>query len=135
MEDPFTDSWEQIKPVAGQFPPAAFSFVVAGLAHTVRTVHGDTVADEAEESASEVDEESRHVSGKQLCLGLKDFAIRRYGRLARTVLHRWNIQETDDFGKIVFAMIEAKQLRKTANDRYEDFCGVFDFDDAFADRV
>jgi len=135
LDDPFIDSWEQLKPIAGNFPPAAFSFVVSGLAHTVRAIHGDTVAEDIEANETVSDDESRHVSGKQLCLGLKDYAIRRYGRLARTVLRRWNIAETDDFGRIVFTMIEAKQLRKTANDRFEDFCGVFDFDEAFGDRV
>lgn len=56
-----------------------------------------------------------------------DFALRQYGRLARTVLAKWHIHSTDDFGKIVFAMIEAKILAKTEENSAEDFRAVFDF--------
>lgn len=113
--------------MAGGFPPEAFQFVRDGLAHTVRMTHGD--------GAAEPGDESRHVNGQQLCLGLKDYAVRRYGLLARTVLSRWGIQRTDDFGRIVFAMIEAGLMRKTAEDTLEDFCGVFEFDEAFGSAL
>ena len=69
---------------------------------------------------------------QQLCLGLKDHAVRQYGLLARTVLERWGIRATGDFGKIVFAMIDAGLMKKTDDDSLEDFCGVYDFDEAFA---
>jgi uncharacterized repeat protein (TIGR04138 family) len=133
VSDSFEETWEELKPAAGRFPPAAFEFVLAGLSHTVRSVHGAAVAEQMASGEADPDDESRHVSGRQLCLGLRDYALQRYGRLARTVLGRWNINETDDFGRIVFAMIEAKQLRKTEQDRFEDFQGVFQFDDAFGD--
>jgi uncharacterized repeat protein (TIGR04138 family) len=38
---------------------------------------------------------------------------------------------TLDFGQIVFAMIEAGQFQKTADDRLDDFRDVFDFRSAF----
>ncbi len=122
--------WEGIKPHAGPFPPAAFQFVLDGLAHTVRIVHGEQVA----VSPDGEPEPSHHVSGRQLCMGLRDFAIRQYGRLAGTVLRRWNIQETDDFGRIVFAMIEAKKLYKRPEDTPEEFRSVFDFEEAFGNQ-
>jgi uncharacterized repeat protein (TIGR04138 family) len=75
--------------------------------------------------------ESRHVTGQQLCLGLRDFAIRRYGMMAPAVLRAWNLRSTDDFGRIVFAMIEHGLMSKTADDSLEDFRSVYDFDEAF----
>ncbi|MDZ4832111.1 MAG: hypothetical protein SGJ09_18195 [Phycisphaerae bacterium] len=107
---------------AGPYPPEAFLFVREGLNHTVTKVHLD---------AEQLPEASRHVSGQQLCIGLRDYAIDRYGLLAPTVLRTWNIRRTDDFGRIVFAMIEHGLMSKTSDDTLEDFRAVFDFDEAF----
>lgn len=135
---------------AGGFPPEAFEFVREGLAHTVRRVHGEVeepktvrpsagVAepspnDESDESTPEDSspDESHHVSGQQLCEGLRDYALQQYGRLALMVLHHWGVRETADFGRIVFAMVEAGLMRKTDEDSIDDFNRVFDFQEAFA---
>ena len=77
------------------------------------------------------DEQDRHVSGQQLCLGLRDFAIERYGLLARRVLEHWNIRRTDDFGRIVYHMIEAGLMTRQDDDQIEDFFGVYDFNVVF----
>jgi uncharacterized repeat protein (TIGR04138 family) len=103
------------------FPQEAFQFVREGLAHTVKMFHGDGT------SSSE-----RHVSGPQLCLGLRDYAIQTYGMLALTVLSRWGIRSTGDFGRIVFAMIDAGLMRKSDDDTLTDFVDVYDFEEAFA---
>lgn len=120
---------------AGPFPLPAYEFVRAGLAFTARGVHGEEPAKLRNADTSEVDraEESRHVSGRQLCMGLRDYAQRQYGRLAKTVLQRWHIHTTEDFGKIVFAMIDAGMMRKTDEDSVEEFRDVFRFEDAFVD--
>jgi uncharacterized repeat protein (TIGR04138 family) len=73
----------------------------------------------------------RHITGQQLCLGLRDYALLQYGRLARTVLSSWGVRRTEDFGRIVFAMVEAGWMRKQDDDTIEDFENVFDFDEAF----
>jgi uncharacterized repeat protein (TIGR04138 family) len=75
----------------------------------------------------------KHVSGPELLEGFRDFAINTFGLLARAVLSEWGITRTDDVGEIVFLMIEEDLLQKTADDRREDFCGVYDFADAFED--
>jgi uncharacterized repeat protein (TIGR04138 family) len=116
--------WATVREKAGPFAPEAFAFIREGLAHTVRTIHGDV------ETQTE-HEETRHVSGQQLCLGLRDYAIRKYGMLARTVLARWGVHATDDFGRIVFAMIETGLLRKSERDTISDFRSVYDFSEAF----
>lgn len=116
---------KRIMQAAGGFSPRAYDFVRRGLDHTVRMVHGDAAADDPEP------DESRHVSGQQLCIGMRDYAIERYGLLARTVLRSWGITKTDDFGAIVFAMIDAGHMNKTDRDAREDFRNVYDFDEAF----
>jgi uncharacterized repeat protein (TIGR04138 family) len=108
---------------AGPYPVEAFHFVRDGLGHTVDRVHSDPLL---------LPDDSRHVSGQQLCLGLRDFAIERYGMLAPVVLRSWNIHRTEDFGRIVFAMIEHNMLRKSPQDSIEDFRAVYDFDEAFS---
>ena len=74
---------------------------------------------------------SGHVSGRELCEGLSEFALRQFGRLARTVLESWGIRSSEDIGEIVFNMVEVGLLRKTEEDSREDFAGVLDFDEAF----
>ncbi len=74
---------------------------------------------------------NRHITGRQLCWGLRDLALGRWGMLARTVLESWNIRGTQDFGRIVFGFIDLEMMRKQAEDRVEDFEEVFDFRDAF----
>lgn len=113
----------KVAKAAGPYPVEAYAFVREGLNYTVLRVHANAEA---------LPEESRHVSGGQLCIGLRDFAIDRYGLLAPTVLSSWNIHRTDDFGRIVFALIDAAQMSKNANDSIEDFRSVFDFDEAFS---
>lgn len=110
-----------------RYPREAMDFVSAGLTHTVMLVHGS--------QAEAVEDDSRHVSGPQLCEGLRDFAIRRFGLLAPVVLSQWNIHSTDDFGRLVFAMLAMGKLGKTDRDRIEDFHAVYDFADVFSDRM
>ena len=79
-----------------------------------------------------VQPDNHHVTGQQLCIGLRDYAIERYGMLAPAVLQHWRINRTEDFGRIVYAMIEGEALAKTPEDSIEDFAGVYDFDEAFS---
>ena len=62
---------------------------------------------------------------------MRRYAHEQYGRLAKQVLNHWGITSTGDFGEIVFNLIEIGQMRKTPDDRREDFDDVFDFDEAF----
>ncbi len=111
------------------YPAEAFAFVSDGLGHTSALVHGHP------SQIAGASDDGRHVDGRQLCEGLRDFAIRRFGLLAPVVLQYWNIHRTDDFGRIVFAMIANEKLRKTDEDRIEHFFGVYDFSVAFSERA
>jgi uncharacterized repeat protein (TIGR04138 family) len=122
---------------AKTFRPGAFKFVREGLAHTTTMIHGEaTPTTESVENegllSTEIEPKNRHISGQQLCLGLKDYALRQYGLLAKTVLGHWGLRKTEDFGVIVFALIEAGALRKSDEDSLDDFRDVYMFDEAFA---
>lgn len=119
--------WKSIRQSAGPYAQEALQFVRDGLAHAVKMIHGGDQAALGGTSGTD-----RHVNGQQLCLGLRDYALTRYGLLARTVLARWGVTRTEDFGRIVFAMIEAGLLRRSDDDSLEDFRAVYDFDEAFA---
>lgn len=150
---PETD-WKTLLATAGPYPLEAFAFVRDGLSHTVEQVHvaseamdagavesaagagpAGSPAAEGSSMVGRMQSDSRHVSGQQLCLGLRDYAIRRYGMMTPAVLRAWNLRSTDDFGRIVFAMIEHGLMSKTADDSIEDFRSVYDFDEAFAREV
>jgi uncharacterized repeat protein (TIGR04138 family) len=105
----------------GRYPPEAYEFVQCGLSYTVQKVHKTVESPDA----------SRHVSGQQLCEGLREFALTQWGLLSRTVLRRWSINSTLDFGRIVFALIDAGHMQKTSDDCLEDFREVYDFRTAF----
>jgi uncharacterized repeat protein (TIGR04138 family) len=76
-------------------------------------------------------EQRRHVTGRELLDGIKDLALKRYGRMAKAVFNSWGVKATDDFGAIVFNLVDAGLLSKTDEDHVEDFHAVYDFDDAF----
>ncbi|MFK7759551.1 MAG: Minf_1886 family protein [Phycisphaerales bacterium] len=124
-----TINLQQIFQAAGGYSPACFPFIRDGLAHTAQMIHGQSEDQYAQDLG--LSEESRHVDGTQLCLGLRDHAISRYGLLAKPVLNKWGIYETKDFGNIIFALVEANLMRTTDDDSIEDFDNVFDFDDEF----
>ena len=87
----------------------------------------------AVEAAGGYEKLNRHVSGQQLCWALRDLALERWGLMAEAVLRSWNIRETLDFGKIVFALIEHDFMQRQLDDRLEDFDQVFAFSDALND--
>ncbi len=83
------------------------------------------------EAAGGCENLNRHVSGRELCWGLRDYALKRWGILARVVLETWNITRTVDFGRIVFGFIDFDMMRRQDDDSLEDFKEVYDFTEAF----
>jgi uncharacterized repeat protein (TIGR04138 family) len=77
------------------------------------------------------DKMNRHVTGQQLCWAIRDTALERWGLMARGVLARWEVMTTEDFGRIVFALVDNGWLQKQPTDSIRDFDDVFSFDEAF----
>jgi uncharacterized repeat protein (TIGR04138 family) len=108
---------QQVVDAVGTYPVDAYIFVREGLSYTADKIHGQGDGPEA----------SRHISGRDLCLGLREYALQKWGYLACTVLRRWNITTTLDFGRIVFALVEHHHMQKTEDDTLADFRQVYDF--------
>lgn len=99
------------------FPIEAFLFVNEGVSFTVYRTHGER----------KTKEQDMHVSGQQLCEGLREYALLKYGMLAGTVLRRWGVNRTFDFGRIVYALIDGGLMSRTEDDNIDDFRNVYDF--------
>lgn len=119
-----------------------FVFEALGYAHTVMGLGSERPSEplppgmqeaEAEAEAEEGEEPhtpERHLTGQELCEAIRLFALDQFGFMAKTVLNGWGVNTTGDFGEIVFNLIRAGKMRKTPDDRREDFDHVYDFDTA-----
>jgi uncharacterized repeat protein (TIGR04138 family) len=110
-----------------RYPAEAYEFVFEALFHTQKKLRRAR-----QDAPKDADPDERHVTGQELAHGIAEYALAQFGFLARTVFKRWNIHSTADFGEIVFNLIEANQMSKTAHDRREDFHDVFDLDEALS---
>lgn len=120
--------WKSLVKAGASHPVEAYSFVRRGLDATLRR---RLEAEYGDGSALAIGE-PRHLSGQELALGLRETAIEDYGMLAHSVLRHWGVCRTEDFGRLVYTMIDAGLLSRSADDRIEDFAGVYEFDEAFA---
>ncbi len=100
----------------------AYSFVREALDHTVKNLRKK----QAEKGAR-----ARHVSGPELLDGLRHYALDQFGPLTKTVFDAWGITRCEDFGEIVFNLIDYKIFSKTESDRREDFASIYTFEEAF----
>jgi len=118
-----------------RYPAEAYHFVWEALnfAHEELRMGSLQVSEATSPSEEPVGSQKpeRHVSGQELCKAIRHFALHQYGLMAKTVLNSWGISSTSDFGELVFNLIRIGHMRKTKDDRREDFDNVFDFDTAF----
>ncbi len=98
----------------GRYRLEAYCFVFEALDYTLRRLG-----------------EHRHVTGRELCEGIRDLAIEKFGPLASTVFAYWGVTRTEDFGAIVFNLVDAGLMGKTETDSIEDFHDVYDFEEVF----
>jgi len=113
MEPPVFDFWEKVHALVERDPRfrrEAYEFVMHALEHTTSRVVGPR----------------RHVSGQELLAGIVDLAKEEYGGLAWTVFSEWGIARSEDFGAIVFALVEEGLLGRQPEDSIHDFEGGID---------
>ena len=114
-------SIEEIAKLDGRYSLRAFEFVHEGLSRTVKKDYGDETENQG----------PHHVTGKQLCLGLAEFAAEKWGRMAKVVLNHLGIKSTLDFGAIVYLMVEHKWMYARPQDSINEFKNVYDFEKVF----
>lgn len=73
----------------------------------------------------------RHVTGPELLDGVRQYALKEFGPMVMTVFDSWGIHSCEDFGHMVFNLIDAGIFGKTDRDSIEDFKNVYDFEEAF----
>jgi len=73
----------------------------------------------------------KHISGEELLAGIKALLLKKFGPMTLTVLKHWGIKTTDDFGNIVFNLVENRVLAKDTHDHYDSFKNAYDFDEVF----
>jgi uncharacterized repeat protein (TIGR04138 family) len=112
-----TESILQIVRKDGRFSPQAYYFIFDALDFTIQRMR-----------------KVRHVTGRELLEGIRQYATENFGLLARTVLGEWGITQTRDFGEVVFNLVEAGLLSRTDKDTIKDFEDVFEFSAAFEDE-
>jgi len=83
-----------------------------------------------EEQPSDAEHSESHLTGQQLCDVIRLYALEQYGLLAQSVLNSWGVFETSDFGEIVYNLIRIGRMKKSEEDRREDFDDVYSFDTA-----
>ncbi|MEO6809057.1 MAG: Minf_1886 family protein [Isosphaeraceae bacterium] len=74
---------------------------------------------------------THHVTGRDLCEGARELALKQYGLMTLAVLAQWGIRSTSDLGNLVYNLIASGDLEKTPTDSRADFEGVYDFDTVF----
>jgi uncharacterized repeat protein (TIGR04138 family) len=85
------------------------------------------------QTAGETPGPQHHVRGPELLQGIRLYALRQFGLMARTVFRMWGINHTDDFGEIIFNLVNAELMSKTDDDCRGDFHDVFDLDQALVE--
>src|SRR5262245_16033718 len=110
----FESAFQDLAEKYGRFPGNAYRFTYDAVEYTVQRLG-----------------EVRHITGGELLTGIRDLARQRFGPMAKTVFEQWRITRTEDFGDIVFQLVDQGLLGKTDRDRQSDFAQGFDFDDAF----
>ncbi|GAB4244929.1 MAG: hypothetical protein OHK005_10040 [Candidatus Methylacidiphilales bacterium] len=102
-----------------RYDARAYAFVRDGLDYTIKML-------KRSQSGT-----SRHVSGAELLEGLRKFTLSEFGPMGKLVLNEWGIHACEDFGNIVFSLVNHGVLGKSEADRPDDFSPGFSFDDAF----
>jgi uncharacterized repeat protein (TIGR04138 family) len=128
----FHEVVEQICKEDSRYDRRAYGFVRMGLDYTTSEARKrdaeKTVRIGGTKGSSS---RTRHVSGRQLLDGLRQYTLAQFGPLSKIVLNEWGITRCEDFGEIVFNLIEYQIFSKTPEDRREDFASVYTFEDAF----
>lgn len=115
MDQQFYTIVDQIYDKDSRYHPESYEFVMEALSYSQKKF-----------------KKSRHVTGQELLDAIKALTLRKFGPMALTVLKHWGIKATEDFGNIVFNLVQYRILAKDTNDTYESFKNAYDFEEAFS---
>jgi uncharacterized repeat protein (TIGR04138 family) len=125
----FDESLHELIERDERYPLEAYEFIFHAL-HHAQKMFDRLPADEPLDAAIGAGDSKHHVSGPELLDGVRDLALQEFGFMARTVFRMWGTNRTEDWGNIVFNLIDAGMMSKTDNDSLDDFRDVYDMDEA-----
>jgi len=114
MDEEFYSIISNIYTKDSRYYPEAYEFVMEALSFSQKRF-----------------KKAKHVNGAELLIGIKALLLKKFGPMTMTVLDHWGIKTTDDFGNIVFNLVENKVLAKDTQDQYESFKNAYDFEEVF----
>jgi uncharacterized repeat protein (TIGR04138 family) len=106
-----------------RFSRHAYYFVLDALDYTMTRLGREQLSGE-----------ERHVGGRELLSGIKEYASEQFGPMATIVFERWGVRRSGDFGEIVFNLIDAELLSRRPSDSRLDFVDGIDFRETFAQK-
>jgi uncharacterized repeat protein (TIGR04138 family) len=117
----------------GRYAPEAFWFVSEAIGQTAQWLRDGAIQENNRGPRGEGEGSVFHVSGQELLVGIRRLAKERWGMMTPRVFERWGVRRTEDFGEIVFLMVDDQELqwRKRETDTKEDFANGFDIQTAF----
>ena len=127
----FDEALEQIVQKDTRYHRDAYLFVREALDHTQKLINKAAKTESRAAADEPAEGKVRHVTGQELLAGIRDYALDQFGPMTLTVLGEWGVRRCEDFGELVFNMVENHLLAKTKKDSREDFKGGYDFDEAF----
>ncbi len=114
MNDEFEMIIEDIYEKDVRYKEDAYVFVMEALAYTQKKYKC-----------------TKHVKSEEMLQGMKELLLNKFGPMTLTVLRHWGINNTEDFGNIVFNLVENRVLSKTEDDNIEEFRDGYDFGEVF----
>jgi uncharacterized repeat protein (TIGR04138 family) len=127
----FDEALDQIVQKDTRYHRDAYLFVREALDHTQKLVNKGAKSEPRAATEELAEGKVRHVSGQELLAGIRSYALEQFGPMTLTVLNEWGVRRCEDFGELVFNMVENHLLAKTKKDSREDFKDGYDFDEAF----
>lgn len=116
----FNKALAQILERDGRFSGEAYVFIKDALDYTLKRI-----------TAKDPGRCEKHVCGRELLEGVRDYALKEYGQMVVTVLESWGVRRCEDFGEIVFNLVDEGVFGKTDTDSRADFTNSYTFEDAF----
>ena len=107
----FWEAVDEIRARHGRYRREAYGFVMGALGAAVQALPEERRRDPA----------TRHLSGQELLQGVIQLARLEFGRFGPAVFREWGIASGEDVGRIVFQLVESKQLSARREDSIDDF--------------
>jgi uncharacterized repeat protein (TIGR04138 family) len=114
MKESFDSIISRVLEKDPRYKKEAYEFVMEALSYTQRRFKA-----------------ACHVTSQELLQGIREFLLQQFGPMTMAVLNHWGVRSSEDFGNIVFNLVEREVLSKTKDDDISHFRDAFDFEKVF----